>query len=66
MMIKNMGNIDRGLRVVVGVFLIIMAVTGTIGVWGWIGLIPLATALVGTCPAYLPFGIKTCKTRPKE
>jgi len=65
-MIKNMGNIDRGLRVVVGVFLIIMAVTGTIGVWGWIGLIPLATALVGTCPAYLPFGIKTCKTRPKE
>ncbi|MDR9467950.1 DUF2892 domain-containing protein [Marinospirillum sp.] len=65
-MVKNMGNIDRGLRVVVGVFLIILAVTGTIGVWGWLGLIPLGTALVGTCPAYLPFGIKTCKTQPKE
>jgi hypothetical protein len=63
---SNVGGIDKIARIAVGAVLILLALTGTIGVWGWIGLIPLATALVGTCPAYLPFGIKTCKTRPKE
>jgi len=65
-MIKNVGGIDKTLRIVVGALLIILALTGTIGVWGWIGIIPLATGLLGTCPAYLPFGIKTCQTQPKE
>ena len=62
----NMGGIDRTLRIVVGLALIVMAVTGTIGVWGWIGVVPLLTAIVGYCPAYAPFGLSTCakKDRP--
>ena len=42
---------------------IALAATGTVGVWGWIGIVPLATGLSGWCPAYLPFGLSTCKTR---
>ena len=57
----NEGNVDRALRVFAGLVLIALAVTGTVGAWGWIGVVPLATGLIGWCPAYLPFGIKTCK-----
>ena len=56
----NVGGIDRVLRIVIGLILIGLAVTGTIGVWGWIGVVPLATGLMGTCPAYSLFGWKTC------
>jgi hypothetical protein len=59
---KNVGGVDRILRAVVGVALIALAATGTVGMWGYIGVVPLATAALGWCPAYLPFGIKTCKT----
>lgn len=59
---KNIGGIDRILRIVVGLALIGLTLTGVIGLWGWIGVVPLATAAIGWCPAYLPFGIKTCKT----
>lgn len=58
---KNVGGIDRILRIVVGLVLIALAVTGTVGLWGYIGVVPLLTGLIGWCPAYLPFGIKTCK-----
>jgi hypothetical protein len=58
---KNVGTIDRMLRIGVGAALIVLTLTGTIGVWGWIGLAPLATGLIRWCPAYLPFGFKTCK-----
>ena len=61
-MTKNVGGIDRILRLVVGVALIALAVTGTVGWWGYIGVVPLLTGLIGWCPAYLPFGLKTCKT----
>lgn len=57
----NMGSVDRGLRVVIGLALVIAAATGAIGVWGWLGLVPIATGFVGFCPAYLPFGLSTCK-----
>ncbi len=57
----NVGGIDRILRIVVGLALIGATVTGMLPVWGWIGVVPLATGLIGWCPAYLPFGIKTCK-----
>lgn len=57
---KNMGGIDRGLRFVVGGALIAWAVLSG-NPWGYVGIIPLGTALIGWCPAYLPFGIKTCK-----
>ena len=67
-MTTNVGIIDRVLRIVVGLALIGVAL-GLFGpayqtVWGWIGLIPLATGLVSWCPAYTIFGIKTCKPAP--
>ena len=58
-MTKNIGNLDRTLRIVAGVALIALAALGTIGPWGWIGAIPLATALLGWCPAYSLLGFKT-------
>lgn len=60
---QNVGGIDRGLRIVVGLVLVALAATGTVGWWGWLGLIPLATGLVGWCPPYALFGWRTCKTR---
>jgi hypothetical protein len=59
----NVGGIDRILRIVVGLVLVGLAATGTVGWWGWLGVVPLATGLLGWCPAYLPFGIKTCRMR---
>lgn len=59
----NEGVIDRSLRIIAGLVLIGLALAGKIGAWGWIGLVPLATGLVGWCPAYTLFGIKTCKLR---
>ncbi|GAB3127574.1 YgaP family membrane protein [Novispirillum itersonii] len=61
-MSKNVGGIDRVLRIVVGLVLIGLAVTGTVGWWGYLGAVPLLTGLIGWCPAYLPLGIKTCRT----
>lgn len=61
-MTKNMGTADRVLRGIVGLVLIALVFVGPKTAWGWIGLIPLVTALIGWCPAYVLFGIKTCKT----
>jgi hypothetical protein len=60
-MIQNVGSIDRLIRIAAGGGLIAAAAFGIIGSWGWIGLVPLATGLVRICPAYLPFGLSTCK-----
>jgi hypothetical protein len=62
-MSPNVGGIDRILRIVIGIALIIATVAGLLPAWGWIGVVPLATGLIGWCPAYLPFGIKTCKLK---
>ncbi|MBX3603798.1 MAG: DUF2892 domain-containing protein [Piscinibacter sp.] len=56
----NEGTLDRALRVIAGLVLIALTLTGTIGVWGWIGLVPIATGLLGWCPAYTLLGINTC------
>jgi hypothetical protein len=56
----NEGTIDRALRILAGLVLIALAATGTVGVWGWIGVVPLATGLLGWCPAYTLLGINTC------
>lgn len=61
-MTKNVGGIDRGLRIAAGLVLLSLVFVGPQTPWGWIGLVPLFTGLIGWCPAYLPFGIKTCKT----
>ena len=60
----NVGSMDRVVRIVAGVALIGMAATGVIGVWGWIGVVPLATGVFRVCPAYMPFGLTTCATKP--
>ncbi|MEQ6916106.1 YgaP family membrane protein [Halomonas aquatica] len=60
---KNVGSIDKIVRIVIGAILIGMAITGMIGAWGWIGLVPLVTGLLNTCPAYRLLGISTCKTQ---
>ena len=59
----NIGNIERGIRVVGGLVLIALAATGTVGWWGWLGAVPLATGLIGWCPPYAMLGISTCKTK---
>lgn len=60
----NVGTIDRALRVVVGLVLIALVFVGPQTPWGWIGLVPLLTAVVGFCPAYTLLGIKTCPLKP--
>ena len=59
----NEGGIDRIVRIVAGLVLIGLAYTGTVGMWGYIGVVPLATGLIGWCPPYAMLGISTCKTR---
>lgn len=57
---SNVGGIDRILRIVLGLVLIGLALTGTIGAWGWIGVVPLATAAMGFCPLYTVLGFSSC------
>lgn len=56
----NVGGIDKILRIVAGIALISLAATGVVGAWGFIGVVPLLTGLMGWCPAYTLLGIKTC------
>lgn len=56
----NIGTFDRALRIAVGLILIGLGLSGAIGWWGLIGLVPLATGLFRTCPAYSLLGINTC------
>ncbi|HZW14114.1 MAG TPA: DUF2892 domain-containing protein [Noviherbaspirillum sp.] len=60
---QNVGSIDRILRIAIGAILVIATSLGAIGPWGWIGLLPLATGLFRFCPAYLPFGLNTCRMK---
>ena len=57
---KNEGTIDRALRVAGGLALIGLAATGTVGMWGYIGVVPLLTGAIGMCPLYTVLGINTC------
>ena len=56
----NVGTIDRTLRIVAGLVLIALAATGTVGWWGWLGIVPLLTGLFRICPAYSLLGVNTC------
>lgn len=68
-MAKNMGGVDRLIRVAAGVGLMAYAMSNLPGAEDWmvpagiVGLVLLLTGIIGWCPAYLPFGIKTCKTK---
>ena len=59
-MTSNVGGIDRIARIVIGLVLIGLTLSGTIGVWGWLGIVPLATGAIGWCPPYAMFGFSTC------
>lgn len=56
----NVGGLDRIARVLAGLVLLALTLTGTVGVWGWIGVVPLATGLLGSCPLYSVLGFNTC------
>ena len=62
---SNVGGVDRVLRIVVGLILIALAATGTVGAWGWIGIMPLLTGAFRFCPAYTLFGMNTGCTSGK-
>ena len=58
----NVGGIDRMLRIVVGLALIVWAAALGGPVWAWIGIVPLATGVIKFCPVYPIFGIRTCSS----
>jgi hypothetical protein len=61
----NVGGADRVIRILLGVVLIGLTLTGTIGVWGWLGIVPLATGAIGWCPPYAMLGFNTCAMKNK-
>ncbi len=60
MFMRNDGKIDRALRVLLGLGLLSLVFVGPQTAWGWVGLVPLVTGAVGSCPVYSIFGINTC------
>ena len=60
---KNVGGIDRILRIVIGLVLIGLAASSTVGWWGYLGVVPLLTGLIGWCPPYTLLGWNTCSTK---
>lgn len=61
----NIGGAERVIRIVAGLALIGLAATGTVGWWGWLGVVPLATGAIGWCPPYALLGINTCSMKEK-
>lgn len=60
---KNVGTVDRVLRMTVGVLLLSLAFTGPQTPWGFLGFVPLLTGALGTCPLYTLLGFSTCPVR---
>jgi hypothetical protein len=58
---KNVNNIERVVRVVIGAAIVSLVFVGPQSPWGWLGLVPIATGLLGWCPPYAMLGISTCK-----
>lgn len=58
---KNVGGADKWVRLILGAVIVVLGLVNQ-SWWGLVGIVPLATAFMGVCPAYLPFGISTCKT----
>ena len=63
---RNEHPVERGVRVLVGLAVLLLAFVGPRTAWGYLGLVPLVTGLVGTCPLYTLLGISTCRTRPGQ
>lgn len=60
---RNVRNIERVIRIIIGLGLISLVFVGPQTPWGWLGVIPLATGIIGWCPPYALLGISTCKTK---
>jgi hypothetical protein len=60
---RNVHNIERVIRIIIGLGLISLVFVGPQTPWGWLGVIPLATGIIGWCPPYALLGISTCKTK---
>ena len=63
---SNVGTIDQALRIAIGFLLLVLALTGVIGWWGYIGIVPLVTGAFRFCPAYRLLGIDTCPRSPAK
>lgn len=62
-MTRNVGQIDRVVRIILGLVLVVMAFRGLYTPWTWLGVVPLLTGLIGWCPPYSLLGINTCRVR---
>ncbi len=62
----NEGGWDRVIRVIVGLALVLAAGLGYVGVWGYIGVVPLLTGVIGICPAYSLLGMNTCPMKSRQ
>ncbi|MGW8228625.1 MAG: YgaP family membrane protein [Gammaproteobacteria bacterium] len=60
---KNVGTVDKVIRIILGLVLIALVFVGPQTPWGWIGIIPLATGLIGFCPLYSILGMNTSGTK---
>ncbi len=61
----NVRQADKIARIILGAVLILLTLIGVIGVWGWVGIVPLGTGLFNFCPLYTLLGINTCKIKPE-
>jgi hypothetical protein len=59
---KNIGSVERVIRIIAGIAIISLAFVGPQSAWAYLGIVPLATGLIGWCPPYALFGFSTCKT----
>ena len=62
---KNTHSVERWVRVALGLGLLSLTMVGPKTIWGLVGLVPLATGLLGSCPLYTLFGISTCKVKAR-
>ena len=63
---KNVGGIDRIFRILIGLALIGATLANVLPIWGWIGVLPLVTGLIGWCPPYAIFGISSCSSTARD
>jgi hypothetical protein len=64
-LLQNEGTFDRSARLIIGLGILSLAFIGPRSAWGYLGLIPIATAIVGLCPFYTLFGTSTYRATPK-
>ena len=63
---RNEATLDRAVRVALGIALLLLTVVGPKTMWGLVGLVPLLTGALGSCPLYTLFGISTCQVKTQS